>query len=233
MLRPIFVHKWAFHRPTIPVILELKSAFDSVDHWLLWRYFTLWSVQEKFIFVICMQATDSESMFTIVFHSIPLRDMAFVGAAFLHLFSFIAELVMKIVPFSCKNNGNNIHPNRKMSDLEYADDVMVLGIDSSKFHVFLNRLGDGGSMFGIRFAPLRCKMLFQDWLSSEPNLVLARQNLDAVDKLLFVCSLLSSLNVECSILRYGKVLLTSTKLRHLWCWYNLRSSIKMELTKQQ
>lgn len=56
-----------------------------------------------------------------------------------------------------------------LSDLEYSGDVVQLSENPSRLQVFLDHLNDSMTMFRIRFAPLRCEILLQDWIDSKPN----------------------------------------------------------------
>lgn len=83
---------------------------------------------------------------------------------------------MKIALSSCKNSRIVNWPNRELSDLEYADDGGLPSDDSSKLLVFLNLLNGNVSMFGVYFAPSKCKMLLEDWISSKSNIGLKGNN---------------------------------------------------------
>lgn len=48
--------------------------------------------------------------------------------------------------------------------------------------VFLDRLNDSLSTFGMRFTPSERKMLLQDWNGLKPNLVLGGEDRGGVDK---------------------------------------------------
>lgn len=57
---------------------------------------------------------------------------------------------------------------KKLPDVEYTNDVVWL----SEAEGFIDRLNDNVYMFGMRLAPSKCKILFQDWTGWKPNLVL-------------------------------------------------------------
>lgn len=54
---------------------------------------------------------------------------------------------VKIIPSSCENIGIDMCSNRKPSDLDYVDNVVLLSEESSKVQVFLDRLNDSVGMF--------------------------------------------------------------------------------------
>lgn len=51
-------------------------------------------------------------------------------------------MVMEVVPSSCENNGIDIRPDTKPPDLEYANNVVLLGEDTSKLPVLLDCLNN-------------------------------------------------------------------------------------------
>lgn len=58
-------------------------------------------------------------------------------------------MVMEIVLSKCKNGDIYICPDKKLYDLEYADDVMLLSEDPKKLQAFLNRLNNSQGTFGM------------------------------------------------------------------------------------
>lgn len=70
----------------------------------------------------------------------------------------------------------------KLSDLEYADDVVPLSRDSGMLWAFLARPNDSMDMFVMLIAPVKSKMLLQNSIGSMPNLVPADEQLDDVDR---------------------------------------------------
>lgn len=89
------------------------------------------------------------------------------------LFYFVSEMNTKISQYSYGKGGTNMLSERNPSDLEYADNVVLLSEDLSKSQTFLDHVKDGVSMFGTHFLPSNCEMLLQNWAGSKPNLFLA------------------------------------------------------------
>lgn len=52
---------------------------------------------------------------------------------------------------------------------KHADDFVLLNEDPTKLQFFLDRLNDSVRMFGIRFAPPKCKMLLWGLGGSKPR----------------------------------------------------------------
>ena len=59
--------------------------------------------------------------------------------------------------------GVELLPGNSLTDLEYADDIALLGSDPSGLQILLNNLNNYSTKFGMRFAPSKCKVLLQDW----------------------------------------------------------------------
>lgn len=94
---------------------------------------------------------------------------------------------METVLFSCENRGIDICSDRKTSDLECADDVVLLSEYLSKLQV-LDRLK------GIGFTSSKCKMLLQDRIDSRPKLVAASEKIVKVGRHCYVDSLVVESN---------------------------------------
>lgn len=60
---------------------------------------------------------------------------------------------------------------------------MLLSEDANKLPVFLHRLKDKAGRSRMCLEPSNCKILLHDLSGSKPNLVLAGQHLDVMNKL--------------------------------------------------
>lgn len=60
---------------------------------------------------------------------------------------------------SYENSGIHTDSDRKLSHLEYANDVVQLSEYSRKLQVFMDYLNESVIALGIRFAPSKCKIL--------------------------------------------------------------------------
>lgn len=70
-------------------------------------------------------------------------------------------MILEFISTLCENSDNVIRTNRKLFDIGYAEDVR-LSEDPIKLHVFLHSMNDSVCMFGMDFAPTKCKMVQQD-----------------------------------------------------------------------
>ena len=231
-LRQILEHRHTSRRPTIFVFLDLKAAFDSVDRLALWRCLSLKGVPEKFINIIRSLYANSRSRvraygnvspeFTTtsgVRQGCPLSPF---------LFNFVVDTLLENALSSCEDSGIELLPGGKLSDLEYADDIVLLSEDPGKLQALLNCLSNSVGMFGMRFAPSKCKMLLQDWVDSTPNLTLSGEEIEAVDKFCYLGSIISPggrISDEISS-RIQKARLAFSNLAHLWRRRDIRLSVK-------
>lgn len=106
----------------------------------MWRRFSLESVSGKFILLIESTHANSRSRVRAYNNLSPeLTTISSVrqGCSLsFFFFSTVINMVMEIASSSCEISGIDVRSNRKLSDLEYADDFVVLSGDSSKLHVF-------------------------------------------------------------------------------------------------
>ena len=82
----------------------------------------------------------------------------------------------------------------------------------------LNNINKSAAKFGMHFAPSKCKVLLQDWSGPNPNLILAGQSIEVVDKFTYLGSFISpeGLIKDDVTLRIGKARADFSSLQHLW-----------------
>ena len=78
------------------------------------------------------------------------------------LFNVVMDAVMIRALDGLQNPGVHFISGENIFDLEYADDIVLLFEKETEGHIFLNKLADVVSLFGMRFAPEKCKVLMQD-----------------------------------------------------------------------
>lgn len=78
------------------------------------------------------------------------------------LFNFVFEMISKVAVYSCENSGTNICADKKLSDVEFVTDVVLLIEDSRKLQTFLDCTNDSVGLFGMCFVRSKCKMLLHD-----------------------------------------------------------------------
>jgi len=231
-LRQILELRHSFQQPTLIVFLDLKSAFDSVDRQALWQCLSIKGVPSKFLSILKAlyanprgrvrvygQLSPEFSISSGVRQGCPLSPF---------LFNFVIDLILQSslpVSASC---GVELLPGGCLTDMEYADDIALLGSDPSQIQIILNNLTNAAARFGMHFAPAKCKVLLQDWSGSSPNLVLAGEPIEVVDKFIYLGSCISAGGLagnEIS-LRIGKARAAFLQLRHLWHRRDVSLSVK-------
>ncbi|KER29536.1 hypothetical protein T265_13343, partial [Opisthorchis viverrini] len=120
-------------QPTVVVFLDLKAAFDSVDRQALWQ--CLWSkgVPHKFLTLIKGLYTNSRNGVKVygklcpefttstgVRQGCPLSPF---------LFNFVIDTIMKDALPASNACGVEVLPGPPLTDIEYADDIALLGSD--------------------------------------------------------------------------------------------------------
>ncbi|CAH8288633.1 unnamed protein product [Heterobilharzia americana] len=113
-------------------------------------------------------------------------------------------------------------------DVEYADDIVLLGEEADKMQSLLNTFSVNLRMFGMRFSPPKCKLLLHDWQSAVPRLTVESKVVECVEHFTYLGSWFipgGSVVDEISA-RIQKARLASAKLRHLWRRHDVRLSIK-------
>ena len=115
-----------------------------------------------------------------------------------------------------------------LSDLEYAGDVVLLREDFGSLQDLLCSLDKSATMFGMRFAPPKCKMMLQDWVGVTPNLSIKDLLIKRVHKFTYLGSCITpdgSIAEELSS-RIQKARLAFSNLHHLWRRNDIKLSTK-------
>ena len=117
-----------------------------------------------------------------------------------------------------------------MADIEYADDIALLVSDPSGMQAISNELKNSATLFGIRFLPPKCKVLLQDWVGSNRN-ILADEPINMVDHFNYLGSLIGPgglAKVELTQ-RIAKARVAFANLRYLWRRREISLSIKVRV----
>jgi hypothetical protein len=225
-------HRHCFRRPTIVVFLDLKAAFDSVDRAALWKCLTIKGVPPKVIRLLKTLYANSRGRVRVygklspefntssgVRQGCPLSPF---------LFNFVIDMIMEHSLPASNTCGVELLPGCSLTDMEYADDIALLGSDPSQLQVILNNLNNCATRFGMHFTPAKCKVLLQDWVGSNPTLMLAEEPLDVVDKFTYLGSCIcpgGAVKDEIAS-RIGRARAAFANLRHLWRRRDISLSVK-------
>ena len=82
------------------------------------------------------------------------------------------------------------------SELEYADDVVLLSEDPGGLQDLLCSLDKSASIFRMCFASPKCNMVLQDWVVVTPNLSIRGQFIEHINKFFYFGNYI---NPDCSI----------------------------------
>ena len=80
------------------------------------------------------------------------------------LFNFVIDLLIEPFLHVSGTCGVELLPGYSLVDIEYVDDIALLGSDPSEMQAILNKLNNSAAPFGMRFTPPKCKVLLQDWV---------------------------------------------------------------------
>ena len=78
-----------------------------------------------------------------------------------------------------------------MTNLEHADDVVLIGGNTIAVQEFLNNMPCSANSLGMRFALTMCKVLLQDWVDPPSTLLLDGKQLERVDSRVYLGSIIS------------------------------------------
>ncbi|CAH8657151.1 unnamed protein product [Dicrocoelium dendriticum] len=231
-LRQILELRHVYQRPTIAVFLVIRAAFDSVDRTVLWQCLLRNGVPEKFVCIL-------RALYSLTSGRVRAYGMlspTFVVSSGVRqgcpispfLFNFAIEDVLRNALSDSLNAGVELLPGSRVVDLDYADDIVLLGDDPQVVQLAFNRLTIEASKYGMYFSPSKCKALLQDWQVPLPALTLAGETLEVVESFVYLgCCITAGGAVGDEIsMRISKARLAFSRLRHLWRRHDIRLSIK-------
>ncbi|CAH8633227.1 unnamed protein product [Schistosoma margrebowiei] len=126
------------------------------------------------------------------------------------------------------NGGVDLLPGERLLDLEYADDIVLLSDNAQAMQSALNQLAISVRSYGMCFAHSKCKVLLQDWQDSNPVLTLDGEQIDVVEKFVYLGSCISAgggVSDEINA-RIVKVRATYANLGHLWRLRDVSLAVK-------
>ena len=74
------------------------------------------------------------------------------------LFNFVTDLLIESSLPVSGTCGVELLQGYPLVDIEYADDVVLLGSDPSEMQAILNKLNNSTALFGMRFTPPKCRI---------------------------------------------------------------------------
>ena len=108
--------------------------------------------------------------------------------------------------------------NKILFDLEYADDIVCSLETFAEVQSLLDSLIHSAARYGLKFAPLKCKLMLFNWTGPIQPLLMEGEELEQVDKFTYLGSCISangSIAEEISA-RIARAQAAFSNLRHLW-----------------
>ncbi|CAI2733768.1 unnamed protein product [Schistosoma spindalis] len=196
ILRQILEHRHTYHKPTIVVFLDIRVAFDSLDRTVLWDCLLIKGVPEKFITILKALYTNILGRVRTYNRLCPLfRSSSGVrqGCPISpFLFNFAIDDILETALMDVSNGGVDLLPGERLLDLEYADDIVLLCENAHDMQSALNQLAVNVRRYGMCFVPSKCKVLLQDRQDSNPVLTLDGEQIEVVEKFVYLGSCISA-----------------------------------------
>ncbi|VDP65299.1 unnamed protein product, partial [Schistosoma curassoni] len=142
--------------------------------------------------------------------------------------TFLADLSCRIFNAAESDRGVDLLPGKRLLDLEYADDIVLLCNNAQAMQSPLNQLAINVRRYGMCFAPLKCKVLLQDWQNSNPVLTLDGEQIEVVEKFVYLGSCISAgggVSDEINT-RIVKARAAYANLGHLWRLRDVSLAVK-------
>ncbi|CAH8292457.1 unnamed protein product [Schistosoma rodhaini] len=228
-------HRHTYRRPTIVVFLDIRAAFDSLDRTVLWDCLLKKGVPEKFINILKALYTNTSGRVRAYNHLSPLfhsssgvRQGCPISP---FLFNFAIDDILETALMDVSNGGVYMLPGERLLDLEYADDIVLLCDNAQGMQSALNQLAISVRRYGMCFAPSKCKVLLQDWQDSHPVLTLDGEEIEVVEKFVYLGSYISagggvSDEIDARIM---KARAAYANLGHLWRLCDISLAVKCRI----
>lgn len=137
------------------------------------------------------------------------------------------------MPYKAYRKRVDLLPGGRITDLEYADDIALLGENTEALQRLLDRLVVEASKFGLSFSVSKSKVFVQDWQDPDPALTIAGSRLELVDRFVYLGSCMSAAGaIEDEIKsRIAKARVAFMNLKHLWRRHDVSLSLKGRVYK--
>ena len=191
-LRRILEHRFKFQQPIAACFVDFKSAFDSLDRDALWNILLSDGVPSKIVNLLRSYYTqtkarvrvygeesDEFSVDTGVRQGCPLSPV---------LFNFVIDWIMSHALEDYA--GVQVDATTWISDLEYADDVVVLGDDYGDLQVVLQRITHFAAMVGLTVNTTKTKAFSANASDISRPLELNAELIESVDKFRYLGSII-------------------------------------------
>ncbi|MDY6930075.1 MAG: reverse transcriptase family protein [Pseudomonadota bacterium] len=160
-LRRVLEHRWSYQQPTVACFVDFKAAFDSVDRGALWKIMQKDGLPPKLLRLIKAYYSSTRTKVRVYGQeSRPFRIVTGVrqGCALSPtLFNYVVDWVLSHALES--HPGVHLGPNFNLTDLAYADDVVILGPTFSEVQQAINDVNRFSQGVGLRINIAKTKVL--------------------------------------------------------------------------
>lgn len=171
-LRRVLEHRFAFQQPTIACFVDFRAAFDSIDRESLWKIMvadgtppklvnlikSYYSLTKARVRVYGEESSDFD-LSTGVRQGCPLSPV---------LFNYAIDWIMENALLGYR--GVQVSPDFWLSDIEYADDVVLLGEDVEHLQLVVNQISVYAAAVGLEINASKTKTFAVGLSTSEPTL---------------------------------------------------------------
>jgi len=151
-LRQILEHRYKYQQSTVACFIDFKAAFDCVDRECLWKILRVDGVPHKLVNVIRAYYAATEGRIRSqgqVSRSVKLTSGVKQGCVLSPmLFNWAIDWILKRALEGYR--GVQISDDTWVTDLDYADDVVIFGEDSSSLQPVITRVSEVAASIGLR-----------------------------------------------------------------------------------
>ena len=130
-LRQLLEQRHIYRRPTVLLFLDIRAAFDSVDRNALWQCLCRFGVPEKYVSILealYSQTSDRVRVYGRLSSPFAISSGVRQGCPTSPFLSnFVIDDVLQRALGGLPDSGIELRPGNRVCDLEYADDIALLG----------------------------------------------------------------------------------------------------------
>ena len=233
-LRVLAQQRREYRQPLLAAYIDLKSAFDSIDRGVLWLLLKGIGVPSKYIAILRDLYSDTYSRvrtdgkLSAAFPTTSGVRQGCVAAP--NLFNTAVDFWLSNAFAKCPNLGVDYHS--RITDLSYADDVVIFASLIDTISDTLHILGEEASPLGLSINWTKTKVQsLSDFLPPQSSINVRSEQVDMVEEFLYLGSKISS---DCSSSsdverRLSLARATFGRLSRVWRSGKIRTATKMRL----
>jgi hypothetical protein len=222
-------------QPTVACFVDFAAAFDSVHRQSMWNALRKCGVPELFVELIRDMYSSANSLVrtrsTSTQRPFPITTGVRQGCVLSPLlFNIVLNWVMN--RSVRQTDGVVCSTSDTISELSYADDIVILQPDESSCQDLLDRISSNAGKLGLRIKPAKTKAIYFH-LPSVPQLTVYGQHIEVTDSFTYLGSVLSSTRISAADeinVRLGKASAAFSRLkRHVFDRRDITIDLKMKI----